>query len=438
MRVKLLCGEEAATVLLVDLARLSEYGRALDTLRPACLRGRHRRTARPVDLLDNATHARQEISISGCTTGSYRAKRRAKRTCTPRPRISAIEVIRAARKQRLEASSDTPTTTPVCPTSSSRTPVTHQASDRADDPSRHRAVRPTATTPGSIQKHKPVGASDARPRQTAHRPNGVEQTTAARASSPAPTTKCPNQLGRPITDRIERHRAINPQRCDASFTTRRRRRLASQLHTFSTAAVQRRTGAAARIQPHDRRPQGLELHPRGLRANTPDAGDNASPISSRTPRYASCQATDRPDARSRHRAVRPTAATPGSIQKHKPSAPRTHGRVKPPAEQTASSRRPPHAHRVPAPEAAQATKCSNQLGRPTTDRIEATRATNPAHEADRGPAGTRRVTRPGQRRADTSQFPHRFPEGFEPTSTGGVARRPDPGSPECFERIQQR
>ena len=89
MRVKLLCGEEAATVLLVDLARLSEYGRALDTLRPACLRGRHRRAARPVDLLDNATHARHQISISGCTTGSYRAKRRAKRTCTPRPRISA-------------------------------------------------------------------------------------------------------------------------------------------------------------------------------------------------------------------------------------------------------------------------------------------------------------------------------------------------------------
>ena len=122
MRVKLLCGEEAATVLLVDLARLSEYGRALDTLRPACLRGRHRRTARPVDLLDNATHARHEISISGCTTGSYRAKRRAKRTCTPRPRISAIEVIRAARKQRLEASSDTPTTTPVCPTSRTGSP----------------------------------------------------------------------------------------------------------------------------------------------------------------------------------------------------------------------------------------------------------------------------------------------------------------------------
>ena len=69
--------------------RLSEYGRALDTLRPACLRGRHRRAARPVDLLDNATHTRHEISISGCTTGSYRAKRRAKRTCTPRTRISA-------------------------------------------------------------------------------------------------------------------------------------------------------------------------------------------------------------------------------------------------------------------------------------------------------------------------------------------------------------
>ena len=180
MRVKLLCGEEAATVLLVYLARLSEYGRALDTLRPACLRGRHRRTARPVDLLDNATHARHEISISGCTTESYRAKRRAKRTCTPRPRISAIEVIRAARKQRLEASSDTPTTTPVCPTSSSRTPVTYQASDRADD----RPDTEPSDRPPQLQ-----GASRS-PSQSGPRTHGrvkprTDQTASSRRPPPA-------------------------------------------------------------------------------------------------------------------------------------------------------------------------------------------------------------------------------------------------------------
>ena len=335
MRVKLLCGEEAATVLLVDLARLSEYGRALDTLRPACLRGRHRRTARPVDLLDNATHARHEISISGCTTGSYRAKRRAKRTCTPRPRISAIEVIRAARKQRLEASSDTPTTTPVCPTSSSRTPVTHRASDRADDPSRHRAVRPTATTPGSIQKHKPVGAPDARPRQTAHRPNGVEQTTAARASSPAPTTKCPNQLGRPITDRIERHRAINPQRCDASFTTRRRRRLASQLHTFSPQPY--RDGQAL---PHA---SSRTTGDRKASSCTPEGFEQTRRTPATTPvRYPAGHPVT-------HHVKRQTVRTPGPDTEPSARPPQLQGASRstshPRPERTAASNRPPNRRR---------------------------------------------------------------------------------------------
>ena len=120
-----------------------------------------------------------------------------------------------------------------------------------------------------------------------------------------------------------------------------------------------------------------------------------------------------------------------------------------------SSRRPPHAHRVPAPKPAPTTRCPNQLGRPapttrcpnqlgrpapttrcpnqlgrpTTDRIE--RHAQPIQcMKQTKPARTRRVARPGQRpRLHFTGPPTGFPERFEPVSTGGVARRPPPGSP---------
>ena len=383
MRVKLLCGEEAATVLLVDLARLSEYGRALDTLRPAGLRGRHRRAARPVDLLDNATHARHEISISGCTTGSYRAKRRAKRTCTPRPRISAdrspqggpetaprgferhaddnASLSDVQQQDTRYASNDRPSGCPV-PTPSRPTDRPPQLQGASRSTSHPRPERTAASNRAPTKRRR---ADDRRPR--------IE----SRACGEVPESARPPDHGP--------HRAtsaINPQRCDASFTTRRRRLLATQLTPSlrSRTETDRRCRTHPAARPETARPRAARV-PRGLRATrrTPAT----TPV-----RYPAGHPVT-------HHVKRQTVRTPGPDTEPSARPPQLQGASRstshPRPERTAASNRPPNRRRraddrrtrieSPRPKP-RLLRSPNQLGRPTTDRIEATRATNPAPGAD--------------------------------------------------------